>query len=176
MSVRPHTPEEWSQVLKVLADAFVEEPAVVDLVRDLAGDVGFVPELSLVAEDAEGVVGYVLLTRAEVARGSDGALEALVLAPLGVAPGRQRQGIGTRLVEEALIRARDRGESAVFVLGDPAFYARFGFEPASPRGLEPPHPVEYADAWMALELRPGALEGRHGVVAMARPLEDPKYW
>ena len=176
MIVRTNTAAELPAVLELVGAAFAEEPAVVDLVRELAADASFVPGLSLVAEDAGALVGYVLLTRAEVGESATGVLPVLILAPLGVSPSHQRQGIGSRLVEEALDRARDRGESAVLVLGDPAYYGRFGFRPAQPFGIDPPHLVEYAEAWMVLELAQGSLAGHTGVVRLGAPLEDPKYW
>lgn len=176
MIVRPHSPAELPEVLGLVGAAFVEEPAVVELVRDLASDTCFLPALSLVAEDAGELVGYVLLTRAEIGEEPTPGLPLLILAPLAVLPDRQRQGVGTRLVDEALSRARRLGEAAVLVLGDPAYYGRFGFKPASPLGIEPPHSVEYADAWMVLELAPGVLAGHTGVAKLGAPLDDPKYW
>ena len=66
MKIRPHEPDELADVLALVGEAFVDEPVVVDLVRDLVSDAAFMPEFSLVAEDDDGLVGYVLLTRAAI--------------------------------------------------------------------------------------------------------------
>jgi putative acetyltransferase len=58
------------------------------------------------------------------------------LAPLAVAPDRQKQGIGSALVRESLAIADERGEPLVVLQGAPAYYSRFGFEPASAFGIQ----------------------------------------
>jgi putative acetyltransferase len=85
--------------------------------------------ISLVAEDAAGVCGHVLFSKM---RAKD--LRALALAPLATAPGRERRGVGSALVHAGLDLAKAAGFDAVFVLGDPGFYSRFGFtaEAAAP--------------------------------------------
>ena len=120
---------------------------------------GFVPELSLVAEDDGQVVGHVLLSYV----GLEGASRRLLeLGPISVLPARQRAGIGSRLVREALRIADARGEPLVLVLGHPGYYPRFGFRPASELGITPPDPEIPDDAFMAIPLRAddSALRGR----------------
>ena len=82
---------------------------------------------------------------------------------MAVLPQYQEQGIGSQLVREGLKACADLGYDAVFVLGHPSYYPRFGFEPARPKGF----PSEYDvpdEVFMALELKPGALEDRKGTV------------
>jgi predicted N-acetyltransferase YhbS len=73
---------------------------------------------------------------------------------------------------------RDVGVELVFVLGDPAFYSRFGFEPAGVRGLQAPHPLpaEYAEAWMVQELCSGVLGRVTGEVESSQVLNRREYW
>jgi putative acetyltransferase len=116
--------------------------------------------LSLVTIRSGEVVGHVLFS--ELAVEIDGRkIRAVSLAPLAVRPDRQRSGIGTRLVEESLPRLRAVGWEAVIVVGHPAYYARFGFSVELARKLASPYAGE---AFMALELVPGALAGRAGAV------------
>jgi putative acetyltransferase len=61
-----------------------------------------------------------------------------VLSPLSVRPDRQRSGIGAALVAAALARGESLGSPAVFLEGDPAYYARLGFLPAREHGFTPP--------------------------------------
>jgi len=116
---------------------------------------------SLVATDGGTVVGHILFS--DLAVELDGRpVAAVSLAPLAVLPERQRGGIGTRLVEAGLesLRARQRA-AAVIVLGEPGFYRRFGFSAELARKLASPYAGE---AFMAIELIPGALAGHSGAV------------
>lgn len=100
-----------------LAFAGEDEARLVDALRQ-AGDVA----VSLVADHGERIVGHILFSRLEA------PMRALALAPLGVRPDHQRRGIGSALVRRGLDRARRGGWAAVFVLGEPAYYERFGFD------------------------------------------------
>jgi putative acetyltransferase len=96
----------------------------------------FVPELSLVAVDDDGiVVGHVLVSYADL-EGTEARL--LLLGPIAVEPERQRRGVGSELVRAALARAAELGEPLVLLEGDPAYYGRFGFVRADELGLLPP--------------------------------------
>jgi len=80
--------------------------------------------ISLVASEDDIVVGHVAISPVSI---SDGAAGWFGLGPVSVAPERQRCGIGSRLVEDALVRLRLRGAAGCVVLGDPGYYGRFGF-------------------------------------------------
>ncbi|WP_338666992.1 GNAT family N-acetyltransferase [Pseudodesulfovibrio methanolicus] len=80
--------------------------------------------LSLVAEDRGEVTGHVALSPAVVGEDGQGWY---MLGPVGVSPGRQGRGIGSALVREALRIIRDQGARGVVLVGDPAYYGRFGF-------------------------------------------------
>ena len=90
-------------------------------------------------------------------------MRAMALAPMAVVPERQRAGIGSELVRDGLARCRLRGVEAVFVVGHPAYYPRFGFSRASDFGITCEFEVP-DEAFMALELAPGSLRGRTGQV------------
>jgi putative acetyltransferase len=63
-------------------------------------------------------------------------------------------------------------------LGDPAYYRRFGFQPAGRQGLRAPYPLarEQADAWMVQALRPDLLGRKKGTVACCDTLMQPALW
>jgi predicted N-acetyltransferase YhbS len=171
--IRQIRQDSLDAALAVVTPAFIDEPAVVDLVRDLAAAGGFSLGLALLAEEDDGTpIGFVLLTPARV-EGAD--VRAMCLAPLAVVPERQRTGVGTALVREALRLAEAQ---AVFVLGSWDYYGRFGFAPAFPAGLDTPLPIpeEHYLAWQAIELEPNALSGVSGRVRMMPELEEPRYW
>src|SRR5262245_59475859 len=83
---------------------------------------------SLVAEEEGHVLGYVMFSGIVV---GDSATPALALAPVAVLPAFQRLGIGSALVSAGIERMRLAGHARVIVVGDPAYYPRFGFVPAS---------------------------------------------
>lgn len=119
MIPRPARPADAPAIDALLRAAFGgdAEARLVAALRD-AGDVAI--ELVVAAED--GLLGHVLFSPMTV-----GGVPALALAPLSVAPVAQRQGIGAALVRAGLARAAARGEGWCLVLGEPAYYARFGF-------------------------------------------------
>ncbi len=90
-------------------------------------------EIELVAETGGVVVGYCAFTPITCKPELDGLL--LGLGPLAVAPEHQRQGVGAALVEKGLQHCRARNARLIAVLGDPDYYARFGFEPAAKRKM-----------------------------------------
>ncbi len=137
------------------------EANLVDALRDG----GFV-EVSLVAELDDKIVGHILFSRVTI-NTTVGTMETVSLAPMAILPSHQRQGIGSRLVQAGLEACRDQGHKIMVVLGHPDFYPRFGFsaEPALPWK----NPFGGGEAWMALELQPGALDGIEGRVDYPPP-------
>ena len=80
------------------------------------------------------------------------------LGPIAVVPGRQGGGIGSALVREGLERCRDLGYGAVFLLGNPRYYSRFGFRPASAFGIGYHQELEHPEAFQAVEPARGSAE------------------
>ncbi|HEU0113267.1 MAG TPA: N-acetyltransferase [Thermomicrobiales bacterium] len=119
--------------------------------------------VSLVAVVDGQVVGHILFSPVEIVMEGDAKpMRAAGLAPLAVLPAWQRRGIGSQLARQGLAACRDAGFDGVVVLGDPAFYGRFGFRRASEFGLGNQYGVD--DEFMAIGLRSGALAGVAGVV------------
>lgn len=120
--------------------------------------------LSAIATVGDEIVGHVLFSRMSIDTGG-GDVDSVALAPMAVVPAWQRQGIGGRLIRYGLDRLRQDGERIVIVVGHPTYYPRFGFSSERARALGSPFPP---DAFMALELRPGALDGVRGWVQYPR--------
>lgn len=143
------------------------DPGEVTLISWLRQDPAWIPELSLVAvEDASDgahVVGHVLCTRADL----DGR-PALGLGPLSVIPARQRTGIGSALMHAVLGAAEGRDERVVGLLGDPAYYRRFGFVPAASLGIVAPDPA-WGDYFQARPL--SRYAGERGRFRYAAPFD-----
>lgn len=132
-----------------------DESRLIDALR--ATNLGVI---ELVAVESAGIVGHILFSRLDLVV-DERPIRSLALAPMSVSPARQRAGIGSDLVRSGIERARNKGWEAVIVLGHPGFYPRFEFSAAAVGALEAPFSGE---AFMALALRPGALDGRMGRV------------
>ncbi len=117
--------------------------------------------LSLVAVIDNRVVGHLLFSPATI-ESPDQAWPAVGLAPLSVLPDFQRQGIGTALMNAGLEECRRLGHERVVVLGHAEYYPRFGFVSAYPHGITNEFGVT-GDAFMILELCPGAFKGITGM-------------
>lgn len=158
MLIRPEQPADYPAVRQVNLLAFDGEPEA-NLVEALRRDAD--PVISLVAEDKGEVVGHIMFSPVSI----DGAPPGSVmgLAPMAVAPERQRQGIGTALVRAGIEACRSAACRGIVVLGHPDFYPRFGFKPASVYGLKSEYVVP-DEAFMALPL--GADDfGEHSGIA-----------
>ena len=94
---------------------------------------------------------------------SAGGTPALVLGPLAVDPSCRALGIGAALMRHALSAAAARGHGAVILLGDAAYYERFGFSALKAANLSLPGPFE-RERLLGLELREGALDGACGLI------------
>lgn len=153
IDIRLERPEDVTGAREVIRRAFNSEGEVglVDLLR---GDGMAIASVVAVIDGA--VAGHALFSRLELqARGV--AIPAAALAPVAVLPGLQRRGIGTRLIEFGLQHCLEAGVAAVLVLGDPAYYERFGFSVAAAAGIESPYAGPH---FMGLELFPGCLADR----------------
>jgi putative acetyltransferase len=143
-------------VAAVVEQAF-RSPAEARLVEAIRASPGYLPELALVAERDGRVVGHVMISLVglEAADGSTGTVPSL--SPLAVHPEEQGRGIGSALVREVTAAAGRRGEALVVLEGDPAYYGRFGFEPAAGRGIHIDLPSwAPPEAAQVLVLRPDA--------------------
>lgn len=165
--IRPERPEEFDDIHELVRVAFltakVSDGDEQDFVRELRAGAGYLPELALVAEQGGELIGQVMLTQTRLEQESGARQTVLLLAPLAVRLENRCQGVGARLVEEALHRALALGWRSVFLCGDPAYYGRFGFKAAigygtrSRRGM----PVQYV---LGKELIPGALKNMAGIL------------
>jgi putative acetyltransferase len=142
--VRPETPADIATIHDVTAAAFLNAPHtahteqfIVDALRK-AGALA----ISLVAEDGGVVVGHVAVSPVSI---SDGSAGWFGLGPISVSPELQGRGIGSLLMQGALRLLRERGAAGCVLVGDPAYYSRFGFKPEA--GLVMPDvPPEYFQA------------------------------
>ena len=123
--------------------------------------------LALAAVEGGRLVGTLRMWHVDA---GSSACPALLLGPLAVAASHRSQGLGTRLICEALYRALVRGHQAVLLVGDLAYYERFGFRRGLASGLDLPGPVE-RERFLGLELEAGALAQARGMVVASGAFE-----
>lgn len=167
--IRQGTAKDTGDIESIYPLAFPDEE-LLPLVRDLLA----APDVmtSLVAAVDGDVVGHVIFTHC----GIDGATSrASLLGPLAVTPSQHGLGIGSALVRAGLKLLEDANVPSVFVLGDPAYYGRFGFE-AEP-GIEAPYPLpaEWASAWQSIRLSDAAVPSQ-GRLSVPSQWRDPALW
>ena len=152
--LRLEGPADVGDIRRVHERAFAPSGAEANLVDALRASADHIPELCLVALADDTIIGHIAFSRARL----DSGHAVLALAPMGVLPEHQRRGAGSALIAEGLRRAAETDFPLVVVLGHPAYYPRFGFEPADALGVLAPFEVP-PEAWMAYRLpayRPGA--------------------
>jgi putative acetyltransferase len=131
MHIRPETVADQQAIDDVNAEAFGRQ-AEADLVRRLRREGALL--LSLVAERDGQLVGHIAFSRGQLARTGE-MQDVVALGPMAVIPALQRKGIGSQLVRAGLDALGAAGHELIFVLGHPAYYPRFGFEPAQRYGI-----------------------------------------
>lgn len=155
ITIRAETAEDIPAVRRVNELAFCQ-PDEADLVEALRATAH--PHISLVAVSKGQVVGHIFFSPVTL-EAEDSTFAILGLAPMAVLPEYQRQGIGSQMVREGLKECQRIGCDVVVVVGHPEYYPRFGFVPASRKGLRCEYPVP-DEVFMVAELKPNALSGR----------------
>jgi len=145
MELRSETPADTAGIRALVAEAFPTR-AEADLVDRLRTDGSAV--LSLIALLERQIVGHAMFSR------MDAPVDSLGLGPVAVLGGFRRRGIAASLIREGLARAKEDGWASVFVLGDPDYYSRFGFNVSLASGFRSPYAGPHL---MALALKTGAL-------------------
>ena len=132
MSIRPATPRDREAIRRVEENAFGQqvEAGLVDALVENDDAV-----VELVAEEEGQVVGHILFSRLYVQAGGN-TFRAVALAPLAVDPSFHGTGIGGALIREAHVRLKAAGELLSIVVGDPAYYGRFGYSHERAAGFE----------------------------------------
>lgn len=144
LAIRQETPADIDAIDRLTRDAFLHaehtehtEQFIVKALRD-AGALS----VSLVAELDGAIIGHAAASPVSI---SDGTPRWFGLGPVSVAPGHQQQGVGSQLIRQLLDALRQLGAAGCVVLGEPAYYGRFGFR-AETGLLLPGVPAAYFQA------------------------------
>lgn len=145
ITIRPEEIVDYSEIAKVNNLAFGQEneAKLIEKIRKSDREANrrchFIPELSLVAELNNKIVGHILFSYIDLVNKK--TTQVLALAPVAVLPEYQNQGIGSALIKIGLDIAKETTAPMVVVLGDPKFYTRFGFKPAIDYDIQSPFDV-----------------------------------
>lgn len=154
MLIRREQPADYASVYHVVKNAFAtaehSDGNEQDLVNALRKSAAFIPELSLIAEENNKIIGHIMFTKLQI--GND---IILALAPLSVVPEKQKQGVGAALIAEGHKKAKDLGYNYSVVLGSEKYYPKFGYLPAENFNIQPPFDVP-KENFIALKLRDNA--------------------
>ncbi|MDA4847790.1 GNAT family N-acetyltransferase [Hoeflea poritis] len=169
IEIRDSMPDDLRAIETLYPDAFPDED-LLPLVKSLLAETQSILSLVAIADGA--FAGHVVFTTCGVS-GASG--KVALLGPLAVASSRQRQGIGSALIREGLRRSADAGMHRVLVLGDPAYYGRFGFAPDE--YVAPPYalPDEWRGAWQSVDL-PGNTQSPRGKLEVPPPWRHRALW
>lgn len=164
MEIRNERETDYPETENVTREAFwdVYKPGCDEhlVLHNLRLSTAFIPELDFVACNNGKVIGNIVYSKAVVKDG-DKKAEVLCMGPLCVLPEYQKKGIGSLLLKTSIRKAASLGFRAVIIYGNPAYYHRFGFTSAEAFGIKTKEGLNF-DAFMALELFKGALEGITG--------------
>ena len=166
--IRFEKPEDIAFIHSVNEQAFgrVSEAKLVDTLRLACTD-----HLSLVADDNGSIIGHLMFTPVVVTDGKQ-KTEGMGLAPMAVLPSRQRQGIGTQLVDSGLRILKEKGCPFVIVLGHPEYYPRFGFQAASGCNIKTQWDGVPDEAFMILVMDHEAMLNVSGVATFRDEFND----
>ncbi|ASK30237.1 GNAT family N-acetyltransferase [Chryseobacterium sp. T16E-39] len=166
MIIRQEQEKDYPQVFKVVEKAFenIEHSDHQEqfLVEKLRKSDAFIPELSIVAEIDNEIVGHILFTKLSVKNDSSSFI-TLALAPISVKPGYQGQGIGGQLINYGHEMAKKLGYESVILIGHENYYPRFGYQKTTDFGISFPFDLPEENG-MALELVPDGLKNVNGMV------------
>lgn len=167
MKIRKEEKEDYDKVFKLIENAFKDELYTDHkeqfLVERLRKSDPFIPELSLVAEIDQEILGYILLTKIKIINNNSQPTTSLALAPVAVLKKHQGKGIGGNLIRKAHEIAKELNFGSIILLGHEKYYPKFGYEMTKNYGIKLPFDVPDENC-MLIELTENALENVNGIV------------
>ncbi len=175
MKIRQENPNDYKTVCNLIEKAFKEEKLTDHkehfLVERLRKSDAFIPELSLIAEVDNKIIGHILLTKLKIRNELNKEFDSLALAPVSVLPEFQGKGVGGKLIVEAHTVAKTLGYQSIILLGHEHYYPKFGYQQADTFGIELPFQVPKENC-MAIELVENGLSDVSGMVEYPKAFSE----
>lgn len=173
IEIRQQVAADGDKVYRLIKLAFktadISDGTEQDFYMSLKNSDHFIAELDLVAEMHNKLIGHVMFSRFMILNEQNAPEPSLLLAPVSVVYEYRGKGVGTALIKEGLARTLQLGFKSTFVVGNPAYYSRFGFKPLStyPIKASDDTPTEYLDYIQGIELVSDALMAYRGTISFA---------
>lgn len=169
IAVRLETENDYQKVEHLTREAFwdVYQPGCSEhlVAHNLRNHKDFIPELDLVAvveeADETKIVGNIMYSKGVIVDRKNQRHPFITCGPISVLPDYQRMGVGKLLLEFSLQKAKELGHQVVFLIGNPQYYQRFGFQAAENFSVTNSDGTNFP-AFMLLELVTGSLTGISG--------------
>lgn len=172
--IRQERSKDHPYVFNLIEEAFkvekLSDQTEQFLVERLRKSKAFIPQLSIIAELEDKIVGHILLTKLKI-NDSDKVNETLALAPVTVIPEHQRKGIGGKLIVHAHQKAKELGYKSIILIGHENYYPKFGYRKASEFKIELPFPAPDENC-MAIELVKDGLKTVQGMVEYPKEFSE----
>lgn len=164
--IRQEKEDDFKQIYDLVKVAFqtaeVSNGKEQDFVNQLRSSDNYIPDLALVAEERNMLIGHIMLTKSYI-NNSGYKTETLLLAPISVTLEYRNKGVGSKLINKSFEMAKLLGYKSVVLVGDPAYYSKFGFQKSVDFGIRHLHDIPKENV-LACELVFGALDGISGTI------------
>ena len=170
-------PEDYRENENLTREAFwdVYRPGCSEhlVLHNLRKSKNFIPELSYVIKEGNHLIGSIAYSKVKINEEDGKSYEAIGFGPISVDPAYQKKGIGSKLIEVSVKRAKELGYPAIFITGNTNYYHRFGFESASRYGiyLEGMSKEDEAAFFMVLVLDPEKIKNIQGICEWDKAFE-----
>lgn len=163
--IRLEREDEYRKVEELVRDAFwnVYRPGCNEhyILHCYRSDPNFVPEFDFVMEKNGKLIGQIMFVRSFISYSEGKQIPVMTFGPISIAPAYKRKGYGTKLLEYAMEKAKEKGVKALLITGNIDFYGKLGFEVARMKNIYYEDDVT-ADYLLLKVLEPNALKGISG--------------
>jgi predicted N-acetyltransferase YhbS len=178
IDIRTHRSGDAPAIEDLVASVFTEsdgeeEGARMDaLVGELMAATAPDDLVGFVAVDGDEIIAAIFFSRMRFPEES----AVFLLSPVAVRTAYQGRGVGQAVIARGLQEMKERGVRTVVTYGDPAFYAKVGFEPVSQDTIPPPLDLSQPEGWLARSLTQDPIEPLPGPSSCVEAFGDPAYW
>lgn len=177
IAIKTESPKDYRDNETLVREAFFNlyEKGAVEhfIVNKLRKHTDYIPELSLVIEQKDQVVGCIYYSKSKITDEKGNVTDVITFGPVVIHPKFQGTGLGSTLIRNSINKAKRLKYRAIVITGNPKYYSRFGFEPGKKYGISMPDGKFYTGV-LALPLYEGALDGVKGTLTFSDVMDVDK--